>query len=211
MGGIKFNELLNSDGISKKLKIIKAAMHIFSGNLFHQVTMEEVATQAGVGKGTIYLYFKSKEDLFQQTFKYATKIYLEKIFKGLQELHDPKDKLKKIVNLQLDFSQEDFKVFNFLAESMAPALTFHEEIIKTWQKFILLIEEIIKEGIEKGCFRKTDTYLASRLFLGGLVSLVTGLIFNQEEIKNKERLAGDITDIFLNGLHINKAEGELKS
>jgi AcrR family transcriptional regulator len=211
MGGIKINELLNSDGVSKKLKIIEAAMHIFSGNLFHQVTMEEVATQAGVGKGTIYLYFKSKEDLFQQTFKYATKIYLEKIFKGLQELHDPKDKLKKIVNLQLDFSQEDFKVFYFLAESMAPVLTFHEEIIKTWQKFILLIEEIIKEGIEKGCFRKTDTYLASRFFLGGLVSLVTGLIFNQEEIKNKERLAGDITDIFLNGLHINKAEGELKS
>jgi AcrR family transcriptional regulator len=187
-------------------------MHIFSGNLFHQVTMEEVAAEAGVGKGTIYLYFKSKEDLFRQTFKYATKVYLGKIYEGLHGLDDPEDKLKKIVYLQLALSQENFKVFYFLVgESMAPALIFHEEIKKTWFRFVSLIEGIIKEGIEKGSFRKVDSHLASSLFLGGLISLLTGFLFKREGIKDREGFAKNFTAIFLDGLHINKGEGELEN
>jgi AcrR family transcriptional regulator len=51
----------------KKHRIMQAAEHLFRIRQFHEITLDEVAGQAGVGKGTIYLYFTDKEDLFFQT------------------------------------------------------------------------------------------------------------------------------------------------
>ena len=48
----------------KRATILKAASDVFKGRRFDEVTLDEIAVRAGVGKGTLYLYFKNKEDLF---------------------------------------------------------------------------------------------------------------------------------------------------
>ena len=56
----------SSDRQSKRDQIMKAAEHLFTNRRFHEITLDQVARAAGVGKGTIYLHFADKDDLFFQ-------------------------------------------------------------------------------------------------------------------------------------------------
>lgn len=183
----------------KKELIMESAVEIFSGKLFHQVTMEEIAARAGVGKGTIYLYFESKEELFRRTIRYATDLYYSKMLEVLGKVGGPKDKLKQIISFQMDFFQTHLKVLYLLiGESMAPPLIFKEEIIEAQEKLARLVRGIIEEGVEAGEFREVDSFLAARMYLGCLTALIHDLIFNEQA--GGGDLSEKFCDIFFHGI-----------
>lgn len=191
----------------KRIRIIEAAMEVFSGNLFHQVTMEEVAVRAKVGKGTIYLYFENKEDLFRETLKYAMELYFSRLREGIKAAGGPKERLKKILTLQLNFLKEDATVIYLLVEkSMAPPLIFREEMEKSWKRMTSFIRDLIEEGIAAGVFRDMDAELAAHIYLGGLISLTHKVAFQREE-ESLEHLAEKFADILLEGFN-RKFAGE---
>ena len=95
----------------KRSNIIRAARELFSEKDFHDATVEEVADLAGVGKGTVYLYFPSKESLFVEVIRDGI-FELEREVEGsLEGVTDPSEKITKIVEINLEFLERNESFF----------------------------------------------------------------------------------------------------
>ena len=84
------------DKESKRLEILMAAMQVFARKGVTNSKMAEIAEAAGIGKGTIYEYFASKEDIFGLAFQYFFHDVQQKILQTLEGTDDPIEKLKLI-------------------------------------------------------------------------------------------------------------------
>ena len=82
----------------KKQEILKAAMRVFAQQGVACTKMEDVAYEAGIGKGTIYEYFKSKDDIFKDAFNHFTEQLDTVMASRLYKVYDPIEKLKALVN-----------------------------------------------------------------------------------------------------------------
>jgi AcrR family transcriptional regulator len=193
-------------------EITAAALRVFARQGLHQTALEDVAKEAGVSKGTIYLYFKSKEDLF--------------IAAAQQVVLSPKDLL---LTLDGPIREEDLgKILRTIARRMyrrfrTPAyLAFfgliaaetlrHPEWGQLYFERIVLalnhrVAELFRLTTASGATRKIDPILTSRAFLGMfLIMAVT-----QEHLGGKhhtpfseKQIIDTLTDIFLRGISLKK-------
>lgn len=208
MGGvleIEKQQIPLTEKEEKRERILRAAVDIFTGKLFHQVKMDEIAVQAGVGKGTLYLYFENKEHLFRETLKFAMELYYSYLVESLEEDLAPREKLKKFAYLHLDRLKEHLKVIFLLAgESMAPHFILQEEMLKIRRKTVTLLQGIIEEGVRRGEFRRLDTSLAARVYLGGIVTLMHDQFFENEENVDGEDITGEFAGLFFQGFNAHE-------
>ena len=186
----------------KRKRIMEAAVDIFSGKLFHQVKMDEIATRAGVGKGTLYLYFDSKEELFRQSFQHAVDLYYTKLKESLDSESDSREKLKKLVYLHVSLLQEHLKlIYLLVGQSMAPPLIFQEEVSKARNKLLSLLEGIIAHGIEQGEFRPLDPALAARAYLGGIISFLHDSLHEGADMGSGAEVSEKFTSLYFEGFN----------
>ena len=186
----------------KRRRIMEAAVDIFSGKLFHQVKMDEIASRAGVGKGTLYLYFQSKEELFRRSFRYAVDLYYLKLKEALEEESSAREKLQKIVYLHVNLLQEHLKlIYLLVGQSMAPPMIFQEEVSRSRSKLLSLLEEIITQGVERGEFRPLDAGLAARAYLGGIVSFLHDSLHEGADMGDGTALSETFSDLYFRGFN----------
>ncbi|HUN42026.1 MAG TPA: TetR/AcrR family transcriptional regulator [Acetobacteraceae bacterium] len=155
-------------------EIIAAALHLFSERGFAATKLEDVATAAGIGKGTIYLYFPTKEDLFRAVVRQAVLPNLDFV---AAMVADPSlaaaDILRAMANRFLQLLDTDLTAIPklVLAESgNFPALAqfYAEEVV---YKGMALIRGVLARGIERGEFRPIDLDGALPLFSAPLLLL----------------------------------------
>ncbi len=186
--------------IEKKEKIIKAALEIFSRKLFHQVAMSEVAAASGVGKGTLYLYFESKEALFHEVIKYSYNTYYESLKNCLEAGKNARDKLEKVMEMQKGFMQSQKKFVYLLAEEkLISSLILEEEAFQYQQKIIDLVCQVIDKGIEDGEFKSMDPSLAAKIFMGGVAALWYGAYVYEGKEYQEQNPVDEIMDIIYSG------------
>jgi AcrR family transcriptional regulator len=154
----------------KRSKIIRAAADLFSEKDFHDATVEEVADLAGVGKGTVYLYFPSKENLFVEVIKNGVLQLVDEVEQGLRGIDDTSDKIRRLIEIDLEFVKKHESFYRTFARGEVqirslltedPAMQF--ELLS---HHLDLITEIIQEGVDKGRFRQIDTYWAAMALQG---------------------------------------------
>lgn len=192
--------------MEKKEKIIRAALEIFSGKLFHQVAMAEVAAASGVGKGTLYLYFESKEALFHEVIKYSYNTYYESLKSCLEAGENARDKLEKVMEMQRDFMQSQKKFVYMLAEEkLISSLILEEEAFQYQEKIIDLVRRVIDKGMEDGEFKRMDSSLAAKVFMGGVAALWYGAYVYEDREDQGQNSVDEIMHIIYNGFC---AEGE---
>jgi len=155
-------------------EIIAAALHLFSERGFAATKLEDVATAAGIGKGTIYLYFPTKEDLFRAVVRQAVLPNLDAV---AAMAADPdlraSDILRAMAERFLQLLDTDLTAIPklVLAESgNFPALArfYAEEVV---YKGMALIRAVLARGIERGEFRPVDLDGALPLFSAPLLLL----------------------------------------
>lgn len=157
---------------SRKEEIIKAAAILFSQKSYHDVTVDQIAEQVGVAKGTIYLYFESKENLYlgilEETFKTIESILEKEIAKK-----DPApQKLKKMLILVFQFYFQNLDVLRILTRDETRLIREHFEFTEHWRRRrIKLYRKILEKGIKEGSFRPANTELMA-LIIFGLVGSV---------------------------------------
>lgn len=184
----------------KKIKIMSAAAKVFSEKGFHQAKMEEIAQRAEVGKGTVYEYFSSKQDLFTQMFQAGCQFYHQMLQEALQPGMTVREKLEKVVFLQLEFilkhqdiglvmKQECFQ----LGDEMK---TFFQ---MARQSQIELLTGIFQEGINQGLFRQINCLLTARLFIGACNDVARPAVYLAEGM-SLSQLSAEIVDVFLRGV-----------
>lgn len=168
------NQLTKSiDKEDKRNLIIDVSANLFSEFGFHEVNMEMVARKAGIAKGTIYNYFKSKEDLYFA----INETRLTKLISELEK------KFKEQVSILEDLRGFVIHVFMFLLKYRDFFLIFQRTRLKKQQlksksledkiqRLKDLLKEILEEGIEKRIFKNVDSCFTTDLILGMIYSAV---------------------------------------
>ena len=90
------------DKEAKKMEILHAAMQVFAKNGVVKTKIIDIATTAGVGKGTIYEYFRSKEEIFASAYIYFFQMMESMVREGLSKEDDPLKQLELVLSISLD-------------------------------------------------------------------------------------------------------------
>lgn len=184
----------------KKSRICAAAINLFSNKSFNQTTVEEIARETGVGKGTFYNYFESKEYLLNFLLDYGTVKLINYVRDSIKEEMPADDKLETAIDSHLQYfgDNHDYFVF-YLREMWSYRKGLEDQILKLKEDYITIFEDIIKEGKEKGVFKDVDTEtISSGLF--GLLSVASShwALFSSEfPIENIDR---SVKEVFFKGL-----------
>ncbi len=187
-------------------EILEAALDVFAERGLAGARVEDIATRAGVSKGTVYLYFSGKEELFREALSDKVARTLE----GLSSAAPPGEPVGRLVRF-IDAYWQHLRRPHFasmyrllLAEiHQFPDLTrFYAEEVSG--KVIDLLAEILREGVDTGDFRSTDPLVASRMIVGLLVQHAVWTsrreLFPHLRERSDEILVKEIEDFMLNAL-----------
>lgn len=192
------------DSGDKKNKIMAAAARVFSEKGFHQARMEEIAQSAEVGKGTVYEYFSSKQDLFTQMFQSGCQFYQETLQQSLRPEMTAREKLEKVVFLHLDFILKHRDIGLVMKQECFQMGEELKNIFRMAQQGqIELLTGIFQEGISQDLFRQIDCLLAASLFLGACNELAKPGVYLVEGM-SLSQLSANIVDVFLLGVQKQK-------
>jgi len=178
------------DRNAKKNKIIQAALQVFARRGFANTKVSDIASRAGIGKGTIYEYFRSKVEIFAAAYQSMSDAFDSYLFNTLATVEQPVLKLKLLFELNLDFFGKDALDFS------AVMLQFWAEGIRTMDKetqgiinlkqlyndYRIMIVEIVNEGQKTGVFRKIDSMAYASLAIASLDGLLLQLVTDPEAI-----------------------------
>ena len=148
----------------RRAQIFEAAARVFARRGFHKATMQEIATEAGLGKGTLYEYVKSKKDLLffvideghQQLFRLVDDL--------IQESLSPEEKMRLAIRCQLDLLEQ----YRDAARSIIPEVEGLTERDKDRMeafkmKYINHFKPIYEQGLEQNVFRDLDPFAATEI------------------------------------------------
>ena len=185
----------------RRQQIIQAATEVFGTSSFQSASISEIAQKANVAEGTLYQYFKNKEDLFFSIAAQKTEEFCEEFNLHLQGIHDAFNKVRKLIWYYLYF----FKMNPAYARTLMLEMRVSKGFIKseTYGKikvFTDKVVEIIKEGQEEGRFRKdTDVHVILELVLGTLEHRVTRWLLKEEKYDLAENY-DQICNLIFNGI-----------
>lgn len=197
------------DKEAKKLAILHASMHVFARQGVVKTKMIDIARYAGIGKGTIYEYFRSKEEIFTSAYQY----FFEDVEQALQQVvaskGDPVAKLEMIVQRSCNMLLHDGGEFagimmEFWAEGVRNKDKEVLDIINLkniYETYRRLIIDILNEGIELQVFRKVDVMSVAAIFIGALDGLLLQWIMDRQTI-NIENASTAMVECFVNGLKL---------
>jgi AcrR family transcriptional regulator len=188
---------------AKRLAILDAAAEVFSRKDFHEVLTDEIAGEAGVGKGTIYRYFRSKEDLYFATLLRGFE-QLARAFPAVPAPESrPQARLEKIAAnlLRLFWNRRPF--YMLLQRDEKLLQNREKELRQKRAELEKVVQETIERGVETGEFRKVDARVAANLFLG----MIRSALFYHRESETAAAYASQITELFLHGVE-RGARGE---
>jgi TetR/AcrR family transcriptional regulator, fatty acid metabolism regulator protein len=166
----------------KRQLIIDAAIEVFSRNGFQNSTISQIAQKANVAEGTIYQYFKNKEDLFFSIPIDKTKEFYNELELHLQGIHGAENEIRKFVWYYLYHLQENPEYARALMLEMRVNRNFaRAKAFEAYRPLTHKILEIIEGGQEEGVIRKdVNIYTLRHLILGMLEHIVTRWLLKGE-------------------------------
>lgn len=195
----------------KRESIMNAALRVFSKKGYSPAAVDEVAMEAGIAKGTLYLYFADKEDLFCSTIVYVMdrlKNYLES---NLKNETDPLRSLEKVIFLLLKFFAENISIFSLIEIAINENIgTIHKRLqeimIDRRKGFYEFLGSVFERGVENGIIRddieKEDFITCvDGVVMGELRRIVFENMRRQEPIKvNISKRAESVFKILTEGI-----------
>lgn len=174
-------------------KMLAAAARLFGTQQFHEVRMEDIALEAKVGKGTLYRYFKDKEELYMALVARSSRQILEQIQEKVARAEGPQAKLQAIVAAIIDFFDEQPHLFDLIQRAEVlhgPDFPWKE----TRADVIRLVLNVFAEGQDRSVFSIRHPDLAVLMLLAGLRGVIR---FGQRP--RPQALSKAIVEGFLDG------------
>lgn len=164
------------DREQKRLQIIGSAFNVLQERGYKNTKMEDIANEAGMGKGTLYEYFSGKDELVAATIETIIRLSQDSIYGELDAIEDPEERIRRYIRLLADVFTEETSIFRLFIEITAGAgsaakLDRMAYLAQAYERTIDRVEGILKEGMEKGVFKKLDARPTATL----LVCIMDGL------------------------------------
>lgn len=187
-------------------EILGAARRVIAETGWGEASMERIAQEAGVSKGTIYLYFDGKEALLIEALRHGFDLLTERTRSAVRRARGPRAKLRAVVEAGLEHADaqrafvESLEDFPQLGSEAASLLG--ERLRPQVEAYLHFVSGLIDRGIRKGVFRPVDARRAARalfeLIRGASPERLRGAPATTEEAAAEEVAA--IMDMFLNGI-----------
>jgi TetR/AcrR family transcriptional regulator, fatty acid metabolism regulator protein len=184
----------------KYMQIIDAAVIVIAENGYHQAQVSKIAKQAGVADGTIYLYFKNKEDILISLFQEKMGTFVEKIQHSIAGKDSSIEKLLMMVQLHFQLLSEDHHLAIVtqleLRQSNKDLRLKINDVLKN---YLQVVDQILLEGIEKGEFNpELDIRLARQMIFGTMDETITSWVMNEQRY-DLTALAPSVHQLLING------------
>lgn len=181
-------------------QIIDAAVIVIAENGYHHAQVSKIAKQAGVADGTIYLYFKNKEDILISLFQEKMGSFIEKIAEDIAGNNRAVDQLLTLIEKYFLLLSEDhhLAIVNQieLRQSNKELRLKINEVLKGYLK---VVEGIIRFGIQNNEFRSDlDIRLARQMIFGTIDETVTTWVMNDQKY-DLSKLAAPVHQLIING------------
>lgn len=208
------NNLNDIRAQEKRRIILDAALKTFVKRGYPDTTVSEIASIAGVAEGTLYNYFRNKEDILLALFDEKWGDIINEIKNKTKHLDNPNDKLKAIFSgVVRMFKKDRYLAEIFLIDIKQSSIFLNNYTINRVTEFINFIGEVLEEGKRKGIYRKDlDTRVAKMVIFGAAQGILLSWVLSESKmIKDKTfkfslyRAAKTLKDIFKSGLKGDKS------
>ena len=198
---LKGEEFLLKKNKPKYKQIIEAAVEVIAEYGYHQAQVSKIAKKAGVADGTIYLYFKNKEDILISLFQEKMGEMIDNIQSEITSADSASDKLYVLVKKHFENLTTNIHLAIVtqleLRQSNKELRIKINEVLKG---YLQLIDSVLKEGMEKGEFKADLNYkLARQMIFGTLDEIVTTWVMNGQKY-DLNQMAGEVHNLFIAGL-----------
>jgi TetR/AcrR family fatty acid metabolism transcriptional regulator len=182
-------------------RILEAAVSVFAQSGFHESTISQIAKAAGVADGTIYLYFKNKDDILVHFFNYKTRQVFARFREEVDNARKAVDKLRNLIRRHLEEFQKDrYMAVLYQAETHRINRLAEEQIHEMHKMYLDLIAEIVEQGQVEGAIRR-DLYvgLVKRYIIGGVDEVINTWLHSEGKY-DLTSMADPLVDLFIRGI-----------
>jgi TetR/AcrR family transcriptional regulator, fatty acid metabolism regulator protein len=191
---------LQKNKSKKYSEILKSAGAVFANLGFHKATISQIAKEADIADGTIYLYFKNKNDILYQFISYKTEAVFKKMRDAVAEADNAEDKLRNLIKCHLDQFQRDENMAVIMQSETRYRRDIEPQIKDISKMYLELLSEIFEQGQIEGEMRQ-DLFvgLAKRFVLGAVEGVINTWVAADGKY-DLVAMADPLVDLFLNGL-----------
>ena len=185
----------------KREAILRAATCVFAAKGFFNSKVADIAKEAGVADGTVYLYFKNKDDVLHSVFDRAMDKFIAEGRRELASIAKPEDKLRRIAELHLERLGADRGLAIVFQVELRGSIKFMQEFSAAgFAEYLDIIRSTIDEGQKSGVFRNdVKPIVCAKMLYGALDEMVTNWILSNKSYPLAP-MAGEVLKVFFGGL-----------
>lgn len=189
----------------KHQKIIQAAVKIFARNGFFNSRISEIAKEANVADGTIYLYFNNKYDILISLFEEEMGKIITNMREELAKEENPLKQLEIFSRVHLKIVEENREMAEVLQVEIRQSSKFMKEYRnKKFAEYVNIISSVIKKGQEQGLIREdVMPGILKRAFFGALDEMSRFWILSPQKKYSIHTAAKQISDFFIRGITVS--------
>jgi TetR/AcrR family transcriptional regulator, fatty acid metabolism regulator protein len=186
----------------KYYRIIRAATKMFARKGFYKTRISEIAKEAKVADGTVYIYFENKDDILISLFEEQMKAVMDNMVEQISEETDPVKKLEKFALIHLQLIEQNPNMAEIIQVEVRQSSKFMKEYKnEKFVQYLDLIAKIVLEGQEKRIFKKeVIPGMAKRAFFGALDEMSRFWVLSTRKQYDIKTAAKQISEYFLNGI-----------
>ncbi len=195
------NQSSRSSSPDKRETILKAAIRVFARKGYFNSKVSDIAGQARIADGTVYLYFKSKEEILHSIFNRMMDTFISDGKRELESIDRADLKLKRIAELHLERLGSDRDLAIVFQVQLRGSIKFMREFSAAgFAEYLDLIRKTIAEGQKQGLFRKDlSPVICSKILFGALDEMVTNWILSKKKF-DLAPAAGQVLNVFFEGV-----------
>jgi TetR/AcrR family fatty acid metabolism transcriptional regulator len=189
----------------KPQQIIEAAVRVFARKGYFNSRVSDIAREAGIAAGTIYLYFKTKEDILTTLFREKMAEFVAKLWKAMADQPDPVSKVRRLVYLHFDLLERNPELAEVVQIELRQGQKFFrgassQEIAS----YFALIGSVLEEGVVAGRFRANlPVKVATKMLFGAMDQMATSWVLGKREYRLVDT-ADAVANLFLQGVAANQ-------
>lgn len=187
----------------KRETILRAAIKVFAGKGYFNSKVADIAAEAGIADGTVYLYFKSKDEILHSIFDRAMAEFIAEGKREIDGLSGPEEKLRRIAELHLEKLGADRELAVVFQVELRGSTKFMQEFSAAgFAEYLDIIRETIAEGQSGGIFRDDiKPVIGAKVLYGALDEMVTNWTLSKKHYALAP-MAAEVLKVFFGGIKV---------
>ncbi len=193
---------------NKRERIIAAAAKLFGERDYHDTTTAKIAESAGVAAGTIYIYFRSKEELLVAVFEEFLGRHMDRLREGVEREKMPQDKLMRLLTLGLELMEDNPDSARIFLSQLRQSTKMITTVVKRSSRaYKDIIEDVLTECARQGLCRDVNVHAAASMLFGAFQSTVLDWVAHECSYSLTD-MNGELTEFILHGICSSDREEE---